>query len=73
MKPINNELSPSNILRIRATLGLTQSQFGKLIGKKVGAGLVSRWELGRTKPTNQELVINLRRLRLRANKILAET
>lgn len=43
-----NLLTPEEILRVRTTLGFTQTEFEELLG--VGAKTCARWESGRVRP-----------------------
>jgi transcriptional regulator with XRE-family HTH domain len=41
-------IEPAKILALRQSLGLTQAEFGSLVG--VQAGTISRWEAGKCAP-----------------------
>lgn len=43
-------LRPEQIRRLRAGLGLSQTEFGALVGVDGGATTVSRWERGESRP-----------------------
>lgn len=53
------------IKQIRQALGLTQAQFGALIGAH--SVTVARWETGRNKPRGGAILRTLKQLEQRAN------
>lgn len=47
------KLTPGKINRIRRDLKLSQSNFGKLFNPPADRSIVSRWELGKTNPSEK--------------------
>ncbi|MFT8737556.1 MAG: helix-turn-helix transcriptional regulator [Lacticaseibacillus paracasei] len=51
----NNQVIAQNIRQIRKHLGMTLEQFGEELVPRADKSLVSKWELGKTKPSSSRL------------------
>jgi transcriptional regulator with XRE-family HTH domain len=48
--------TPEFIRSLRKHLGLTQEEFAEVLGAAEGQAMVSRWETGKTRPSERHLV-----------------